>query len=386
LQAHAPGHRFLGMDMSKHNAQAVLLAALVLLAPIPSFALQPVELRAFSSVAQCSGCSIEVITRATLQFPFDSVAPGTSSRITRTSDGRFLVYWLQGNPVPALFDATGRFQRIVAVRGQGPGEIRRATSILVAPGDSVWIIDGSRKHVYSPSMNYVRQDPIRRGGAFFAVSGSGAIVTGGMIGTPASAGLPLHLLDRDFSVVRSFGSHDATLDPRRMQATGDDPPLMLARQFAPAGDNEFWTFNYSRFLLERYDYSGRQIARFRHSLDGWYGTSSRRKPSVGEFAGLALSHVSTSADPSVVWLMYQDPRPEYATPAPGTPFDHRAWIAMHDLVIEALDTRRGVVLATARIPRTSAVGVDNGRDMLAIVQPVDEDFNTFRIVDLRLLR
>jgi hypothetical protein len=285
---------------------------------------------------------------------------------------------------PAVFDRAGRFVRIIGRTGQGPGEIRYASNVVRSFGDSIWIIDGSRKHVYAPDLRYVRQDPIRIGDFNHAVGRGNVVVASGQIAARGSAGYPLHLLDSAFEITRSFGTDDPTVDQRRLQATNDDPGIFLPRNFAQPGWDDFWAYNDYRFLLEKYNFSGQILQKFRHSLDGWYAEGTRRKPSPGEFKGLALNTVQTSADPNVLWLVYHDPRPEYREPAEGSRVDLAQWIAMHDLVIEAFDVMRGRVIATGRFPKMEAFKVANAPDKLAIVHPIQDAFYTYRIVNVQV--
>lgn len=64
-----------------------------------------------------------------------------------------------------LFDRQGRFVKLVARRGAGPGEIADANGLQVAPNGDVWVNDprNSRWSVFSPSGDFVRQHvlPIR---------------------------------------------------------------------------------------------------------------------------------------------------------------------------------------------------------------------------------
>lgn len=63
-----------------------------------------------------------------------------------------------------LFDATGRFMRVVGRRGNGPGEFRAIASIDRLPGDSILVFDSKlgRLSVVSPAGAVVRSIPVPR--------------------------------------------------------------------------------------------------------------------------------------------------------------------------------------------------------------------------------
>ena len=52
----------------------------------------------------------------------------------------------------------------------------------------------------------------------------------------------------------------------------------MYRSLTPGANNTFWVQNPTRFLLERYDYTGRLLAQGRHELSGWYKEASERRP------------------------------------------------------------------------------------------------------------
>jgi hypothetical protein len=272
----------------------------------------------------------------------------------------------------------------MAREGVGPAEVTHVSAVVRTPADSIWFVDRSRKLILSPDGDFVRQEAMPGGGQNFVVGPAGTVITAGAVGTPISAGYPLHIVDQKNSIVRSFGSTDPTLDPRVMAASGDDAMMALHRRFTPAGASTFWVYNDTRFLLELYDFDGRMLAQYRHALDGWYAEASRRAPSPGIFPGLALHVVQSSQRPGIVWLIYHDRRENYTPPVPGSRSDVMRWRTMHDLVVEAFDHGTGAVLATARFPQTLAIKVEYAPDVVALFHPVDDNYFTLRLASLTL--
>jgi hypothetical protein len=274
--------------------------------------------------------------------------------------------------------------RVIARAGNGPGEVSRVNAVVRAAADTVWVVDGSRRLIFDPLVRFVRMESMPGGGFDFVPGPAGTVVTEGLVGTPEAAGYPLHLRDLKFAIVKSFGTDDTTLDARLLAATGDDATMLLRRRFTPSAAGTFWTYNDTRFLLEKYDVTGRLSARFRHALDGWYADATRRSPSPGGFRGLELHDVQISARPNIIWLVYHDRRPNFVEPTRA--FEENQWRSMHDLVVEAFDAQRGIVVASTRFPQAIALKVDGAPDELAISHPIDDVFYTFRIMKLRIVQ
>jgi hypothetical protein len=289
--------------------------------------------------------------------------------------------------VPALLSAAGEFITLVGRRGEAPGEIENAERAVVASHDSIWVIDGSRKHVYTPDVRWVRTDRFRSIGDAL-VAPDGRIAFSRRISTPDRAGYPLHIMRPDGDIVRSFGVERPELDPRRLSAHGEDVATSMLRYIVPGGSDTFWTYNPNKFLLERYGFDGRLITRARHAMDGWYARASVTLPGLGEFKGTPLYIVVESGEPDLLWLVYYVRNAKYR-PADSlyTPSD-RERLSMVDVVVEALDTRSMGVIATGRFPESGILPMKNAPDMFAFYQPLDQDalFMSYSVRVARLIR
>ena len=338
--------------------------------------------RSFGSEPVCSSCSIQLATKFTFDLPQDSLSFGYHTSFLRLRNGGYIAWDLPGRRTPLVFDSSGRFLRVSLPSGVGPGEIRNVNALIRASGDSIWIVDGSRKHVFSPEMAFLRQEPVRASGYNFIAGPNGEVITSGVVGSASAAGFPLHMRNNAFELTRSFGTDDPTIDPRRLRATNDDVSMLLQRTFTPDGPQSFWVYSDFRFVLERYDFKGQLLARYHRLLDGWYRDGSRRKPSPGEFPGLKLSAVQSSSRVNLVWLVYHDPRPGFVIPEGR--IDYAKIIEQHDLVIEAFDPQQSRVVAVSRWPGLMAVKIDQAPDMIAVLNRVSADVIEYRAVLLRL--
>lgn len=83
--------------------------------------------------------------------------------VVRRADGRIFVFDLGQKDVRQL-SPTGRFERIVARNGRGPGEVAYAGYMQIITGDSLMIFDGSQRRatIFDSSGSYVRQIPYPR--------------------------------------------------------------------------------------------------------------------------------------------------------------------------------------------------------------------------------
>ena len=375
-----------------HRCTRVFLALLLFLvaASTERLAAQVPTSPPITSTPSCASCSIAIRGSLTLTLP-DSLSFSPTARVLRLPARRgYLIFGeatggLNETPVPALLDTAGRFVRLIARVGDGPGEIRRVMTSVVSTGDSVWVIGNRARNVFSPEINFVRRDPYPSA-RNVVVGSAGQDVISAFMGTPQQAGLPLHVVSRNGTILQSFGSNDVSIDPRRLEALGDDIQNALLRELMSSPDGTLWAFSTNRFVLEQYRFDGRLIYRAQRSLDGWYKEASERMPGMGEFKGVPVVQVQSSVDPNVVWLIYYVPNASFAPPAADRPFVMATYAAMRDVVVEAFHVRTRQVLASRRFAGTIALSVQNAPDVLAFLRSMDRSAHTYELVTLTLAR
>ena len=83
------------------------------------------------------------------------------SRPVMLSDGRAVALSIIGSPRLALFDGGGRFVRVIAEGGQGPGELSRPSDPILLTGDTLVIANGGNSAVswYHPDDGVIRTAP-----------------------------------------------------------------------------------------------------------------------------------------------------------------------------------------------------------------------------------
>ena len=344
-----------------------------------------VQLRTFSSIPSCNRCSIEASQLATLKPPPESLSFDVGSQILLAANGSFVAWGFAETRSPVIFDASGRFVRRMTREGRGPGEVEETNFVARADRDSLWIFDGGRKHVFSPDMRFVRTE---RGLSVYdlVVAGGGRLVLAQAISTPRRAGFPLHLVAPGGQVTLSFGVEDPTLDPKFLEANNDVAPLRVVRNLAPAGRETFWSYNPTRFLLERYSFSGARLGEFRHSLDGWYRDASAVKRGRGEFPGLPLTWVLPSRDSTIIWLVYNEPNAAYKPNWRVSQYPASPTFGIYNVVVEAFSLQTMSVVAMRRFPNASAKRVLHGPDLIAFFDESNGVFGAFRIMKLSVLQ
>jgi hypothetical protein len=132
--------------------------------------------------------------------------------------------------------------------GDGPGEYRQPWIVVVDQQDSIFVFDrgNARLSVLSPELQVVR-----------TISGvphvtDATLLTTGVLAVNVGSytGYPLALLDRDGSLLKSFGEH-----PSPMQR--GDEYLRIWRRLAPGRDGSLWSANvYFNYSLTLWDSAG----------------------------------------------------------------------------------------------------------------------------------
>jgi hypothetical protein len=146
-----------------------------------------------------------------------------------------------------LYDAQGRILRTIGRRGEGPGEFQYLRHIDVGVGDTIYVVDGARRLVvYARNGAFVRSGRLPFPVDQIRVLPDGRLLAVADVRTPALAGLPLHLLDRNGDLMRSFGKQNVLTDPAY--------PGIMVRKVAVGRDGSLWSAN--RTVFEQWDAGG----------------------------------------------------------------------------------------------------------------------------------
>lgn len=202
----------------------------------------------------CPRCTITTRTLATLGT---TDGPGSMATIAQTvTADRLDRYWVVGGEELILVsDASGRFLQAVGRQGDGPGEIRRPLEAILLPGDSMLVLDGTRRAVVFDAQ-FTPRRTVRLPGAFFPAvlaAWPSSVIAHGEGGDAAGSGWPLHQLSfvgNAAEVAASFGP-DAR-EPRPERA------WLNMQKVAHAGGGGFWSGYLMRYQLTHWAGAGQK--------------------------------------------------------------------------------------------------------------------------------
>jgi hypothetical protein len=281
----------------------------------------------------------------------DRDGPGALANIYGTirvdSRNRYYVIDRGGTSV-LVFDAGGKYVRTIGRAGEGPGEFRETITIELARNDSLMVFDfgTSRVTVYSPDhvlVRTIRIPIIPNHRVALLPDGGFAFATN--VRSRELVGYPVHLFSSTGQLQRSLGS-DGNFDPT-IPRSGD-------RIIAPASDGNLWVAHLNQYVIEKWTPDGRRLDEIRRDVS-WFRPQSR--PSVTRGPQPPPTTLSAIAEDStgLLWVSVHQPKEswrDYLRPGVDhTMFDD----GVMQTHIEAIDTRRGVAVATTLVPHEAHI-------------------------------
>lgn len=306
--------------------------------------------RLIGDAIECRTCEITLRRVAVLGTSDGSgEIPGGVQAVSVDSAGRFWV--LARNPLPMVFDSTGRFLQSVGRVGQGPGEFTSPLDVVALPGDSILVAEAGRAVVMTGDLEAIRQVSLNAG--FFPVRvlrWPDLVIANGFLATPESAGWPLHRLEFSREVVgvtKSFGPDDGEVRP------GGFPQLM---QKIAVGDHmTFWSADWSRYRLVRWSATGdKELVLERRAA--WFPETKRASsfgaPDRAPDPGISAIHVDSAG---LIWVFVKVPAPTWrrAWPTDANPGEvslrRIAVEKLYRTTIEVIDPAIGRVVARTSV-------------------------------------
>lgn len=201
---------------------------------------------------ECGACELRMSRVVTLGGLDEPV--GITGTVLRDSRGRFFLRHDASGEQILVFGSDGALLRTLGGSGEGPGEFRFVMTLALGRGDTLHAFDAelARETVFSPSLDLVRTRRLPgRVRQVVLLDDDRAVVQAG-IPTSERIGLPLHLLGRDRTVVRSFGAEaeDRTVRP--------DMPILGLRALAGARGGRVWSAFVNEYEIELWDTAGRK--------------------------------------------------------------------------------------------------------------------------------
>lgn len=190
---------------------AALIAATLLLTPLPLAAQQELAWSEFRPCAECRLVARQLVRLGTESGP--GVIEGDLVGVTSAPGRGYIVHGIDGAGGTrfALFDERGGFLRTVGEEGDGPGALRMIGGVEFGKPGEVVVLDADRRRWITfledgTFVSEVRGERFEPGRFQLVGDGSTAVVAT-MGRRPASAGFPLHLVDlRTGNPIRHFGA------------------------------------------------------------------------------------------------------------------------------------------------------------------------------------
>lgn len=264
------------------------------------------------------------------------------------SRGRFYLTTALALHEVKVFDGSGRFLRVIGREGEGPGEFRRISALVITPGDSLYVLDNgnSRLTAFSPAHGMVRTAPLPFGVDYPKVHylPNDLLLVNANVRTPELLGLPLHIVAPDGEHVRSFGSTDRAFRP--------DFPQFLRRWTALSRDGTVWSAYPKQYVLERWTRSGRLVERLTVEAEWFEPYLEFRYPTPDQPAFPNVQSIYEDAA-GLIWCALVVPDEDWAEGlgeprvSEGQPYyEVEDLAAVYDTRLDVIDPRTRRVLAS----------------------------------------
>ncbi len=326
----------------------ILAAALVQCSPTGVSAQQ--HLVVDNSKISCRECRIELVRLAT--FADREEAGHFSHAMMVTVDGRGLFHTVDAIVSPGqirVFDNKANLIRTVGRDGAGPGEFRHHFPPFFALGDTAFVADLTLRRMtrLSPAGEYIDSHSLPGlPKQIIGLPGGGYLVNG-RIGTPSAVGWPLHHVNRHGVVLKSFGADVAVLDP--MMPAGSNRVAAFARP------DEIWAALINRYVIERWTLQGKKTLIIERRAE-WFQPWQRYDGPQTVVRPPATVHAVWEDDSQNLWVAISVADANWRrTDFQNKPGDMIAIPRsskhdIYDTIIEVIDPRAGVLVATQRLP------------------------------------
>jgi hypothetical protein len=297
--------------------------------------------------ATCRTCRIELDKSVTLRPPKGQAGYSMWSRVVRDSKGQIYVA-NEGQSDMEVYDSTGVYLKSIGRRGQGPGEYGVISSLSVLPGDTLLVGDrvNRRLTLVSPAGRAVRTTPFQFSTRRLIPRPGNGYLANATINTPDQIGLPLHMIDSEGVITKSFGVDTAIYRP--------DLAIMHSRPIAFFGAT-LWTSYASQYVLEAFDTSGRRVTVIERKADWFKPWIRNQVPSPAVPPNPAVHELH--ADGRHLWVLLNRPGNRWrdaVVPVPGaapTRYSIDRVDLYYNTTIEVFEPRSRQLLASRSLPQ-----------------------------------
>jgi hypothetical protein len=249
-----------------------------------------------------------------------------------------------------MFDGTGKLSKVIgntATAAQGNdlsvGYLGTVAQLLVGADDTVFI-----GHLLGPNVTALSKDlrllpSIRSSYIPSMVLADGTFLVTKQIRTPDLIGFPMHVVDRQGRIIRSFGA-----DVPQYRA---DQRLQTERVAGVGRAGTIWAAAPGRYEFERWDPSrGTRLEKVQVKSSWFIASSTMAR--VGERPNSMI--VSLWEGDGVLWVLTRTADAQWRRPAnPGVerPHDASEYDRTFDWVLEAVDPVSAAVIAYSRFEK-----------------------------------
>jgi hypothetical protein len=242
----------------------------------------------------------------------------------------------------AVFDDRGHVERLLGKKGLGPGEFLRISHILPEPSGSLFAYDDQLRNLTPIGSDLGLGPSIPMLYTPALILEDGRLIVAEQIRTPELIGYPIHLVNREGRVLRSFGAETPQYRSDLRQFTD--------RIVSPGPNGSVWAAAPGRYAFERWDpVSGIRLAKVVvHSP--WF----REAPTISD----RRNHPSPSIESfwekdGFIWVLLRDADTKWKPPLGSNrerPFDLEDYNRTYDWLLEVIDPESGRVVASKRFP------------------------------------
>ncbi|WP_425153631.1 hypothetical protein [Candidatus Palauibacter sp.] len=215
-------------------------------------------------------------------------------------------------------------------------------------GDSLHLFDDEllRETVLTPTFDVARtlRLPVRVRETVFL--DDGRIVVQSSMATPDLVAHPLHLLDRERNIVKSFGSADQVIRP--------DMSIYRLRRIEKADESSVWSAFVNQYVIENWSIDGVRLAALKRDVPWFEPWHYNKGLSLSEPPDVTLEAIRQD-DEGRLWILIRVPGEDWknglaeADTPEGRFVGTRDWDLAYDTVVEIIDPRLGVLVHSERV-------------------------------------
>jgi hypothetical protein len=310
-------------------------------------ALQSVPTFQITGQPRCRSCKVVLEPEVRLGAGLEEGGPMAFSDLFRSPAGFFYIAPTAIQGTFEVYDQRGALVQRVGRSGRGPREFGSTGPLFAGRADTVYVVDrvNGRLTAFVRGATWANSLPIATVARAGFVLPNGDFVVADRRKAPDGRLQPVHVLDRTGSTRVSFGADKIAADKSPVvQAT---QYIWADREIAKAANGNIWVAHQNQYELRLYDPSGKLLRVLTRQVD-WFKSYTQIKP--GDHPP-RLADIAEDAN-GLLWVLLTIQNSAYAPPKnwdtfkPLTPnmVDEKL-----DTIIEVLDPKSGVLLASLRL-------------------------------------